>query len=86
MFVSLQDHLKAYTLQHLRRLFLRQLLRNILRILYAVFQDVLHQVSQLNILPTVGGLAATRITVFSLFIMLLSKRRLKFEEVAVLVA
>jgi len=59
------------------RLLLRRLLRNIMRFLYAVFQDVLDKPpavlsSLLYVKP-----AIVEVSVFSLFIILLSKIRLK---------
>jgi len=85
IFLSLQDHLAAYTLRHLRRYLLRQFLRTILRFLYAVFQDILHQESRVVVTPVLAALAS-RITSLSLFIMLLSKRRLKALGETTLVA
>merc|ERR1719431_21544 len=40
--LSLQDHLKAFSLRHIKQLFLRQLLHDILRILFYVFHEVLY--------------------------------------------
>jgi len=78
MFISLHDHLQAYTLQHLKGLLLQQLLRDILRYLYAVFQKVFYEPST----PlTVGINTLKEINIerfaFKLFILLLSQVRLK---------
>merc|ERR1711970_929758 len=77
IFPMLREHLRALTLRHMLRLLLRRLLRNIMRFLYAVFQDVLDKPpavlsSLLYVKP-----AIVEVSVFSLFIILLSKIRLK---------
>merc|ERR1712096_103444 len=41
IFPMLREHLRALTLRHMQHLLLRQLLRNIMRFLYAVFQDAI---------------------------------------------
>jgi len=61
----------------MQHLLLRQLLRNIMRFLYAVFQDAIDKppavaYSLLYVKP-----ATVEVSVFSLFIILLSKVRLK---------
>merc|ERR1711970_1152969 len=77
IFPMLREHLRALTLRHMLRLLLHRLLRNIMRFLYAVFQDVLDKPpavlsSLLYVKP-----AIVEVSVFSLFIILLSKIRLK---------
>merc|ERR1719315_59531 len=78
MFISLHDHLQAYTLQHLKGLLLQQLLRDILRYLYAVFQNVFYNPPTvlISILYVLEEINITKFA-FKLFILLLSQVRLK---------
>merc|ERR1712212_349172 len=73
--LSLQDHLKAFSLRHIKQLLLRQLLHDILRILFYVFHEVLYPEGKyLFIFFYILRVEKTNI---SLFILLLSKVRLK---------
>jgi len=77
--VSLQDHLQAFTLQHTRRLLLKQLWRDILKFLYAVFQDVVYEhpkvlINFIYVSPNEIGIDKFG---FRLFMLLLSQVRLK---------
>jgi len=78
IFISLHDHLQAYTLQHLKRLLLQQLLRDILRYLYAVFQKIFYEPSTalISVFYTFKEINIDKFT-FKLFILLLSQVRLK---------
>jgi len=78
MLVSLHDHLRAYTLRHLKALLLQQLLRDILRFVYAVFQDIVYKpfIAQISVFTVFKKFCVQKISL-NLFILLLSKIRLK---------
>merc|ERR1712212_1018576 len=73
--LSLQDHLKAFSLRHIKQLFLRQLLHDILRILFYVFHEVLYP-ERKYVFIFFYILRADK-TIICLFILLISKVRLK---------
>merc|ERR1719474_1333429 len=73
--LSLQDHLRAFTLHHIKQFLLRQLLHDILRILFYVFHEVLYPEKK-YIFVFFHILRADK-TVICLFILLISKIRLK---------
>merc|ERR1712212_626505 len=73
--LSLQDHLKAFSLRHIKQLLLRQLLHDILRILFYVFHEVLYP--EKNYIFVLFSILRADKTVICLFILLISKIRLK---------
>merc|ERR1719450_1209501 len=73
--LSLQDHLKAFSLHHIKQLLLRQLLHDILRILFYVFHEVLYP--EKNYIFVLFSILRADKTVICLFILLISKIRLK---------
>jgi len=77
--LSIQDHLRAFTIRHIKQLLLRRLLNNILRILFYVFHEVLYP--KLNSIYIIFHVSTAVKTVFCLFILLLSKRRLKASPI-----
>merc|ERR1719187_1398759 len=73
LLASLRQHTAAFSLPGVRRLLLRRLIHNILRVVALVFTEALHPKYRIVLLFTL----ASRNTVLSDFIFLISKVRLK---------